>query len=455
MSLGAPMQTKLNPVGNMNLLSPIEVDQLQQSANSTLYQLYRNCSLAVLNAGSHTDDAEAIYHKFQQFQIQVLRRERGVKIALENPPSHAFVDGKIIRGMQEHLSAVLRDILFINKRYNEVNLSADQITHITFDILRNADVIIPDSEPNLVICWGGHSINQEEYQYTKEVGYQLGLRNFNICTGCGPGAMKGPMKGATIGHAKQRHENARYIGLTEPSIIAAEPPNPIVNKLVIMPDIEKRLEAFVRLSHGIIVFPGGAGTAEELLYILGIMLNPKNEAQILPIILTGPASSASYFEHIDTFISATLGEKAQSLYQIIIGDAETVAKTMKTGLGEVLAYRKEIGDAYHFNWALVIENDFQHPFEPTHENMAATEISYDLDTASLAANLRRVFSGIVAGNVKSQGIKEIRKHGPFRVVGDSKIMALMDDLLNSFVEQQRMKLPGSKYVPCYRVVRDS
>ena len=65
--------------------------------------------------------------------------------------------------------------------------------------------------------------------------------------------------------------------------------------------------------------------------------------------------------------------------------------------------------------------------------MAATKISYDLDTASLAANLRRVFSGIVAGNVKSEGIKEIRKHGPFSVTGDSKIMALMDELLTSFV----------------------
>ncbi len=34
---------------------------------------------------------------------------------------------------------------------------------------------------------------------------------------------------------------------SEPGIIAAESPNPIVNQLVIMPDIEKRLEAFVRL----------------------------------------------------------------------------------------------------------------------------------------------------------------------------------------------------------------
>src|SRR3546814_6798022 len=75
--------------------------------------------------------------------------------------------------------------------------------------------------------------------------------------------MKGPMKGATIAHAKQRQRRPRYIGITEPGIIAAESPNPIVNQLVIMPDIEKRLESFVRLGHGIIVFPGGVGRSEE------------------------------------------------------------------------------------------------------------------------------------------------------------------------------------------------
>jgi hypothetical protein len=283
------------------------------------------------------------------------------------------------------------------------------------------------------------------------VGYQLGLRGFNICTGCGPGAMKGPMKGATIGHAKQRIKVGRYIGLTEPSIIAAEPPNPIVNELVIMPDIEKRLEAFVRMSHGIIIFPGGAGTAEELLYILGIMLNDKNAEQQLPIILTGPQSAIDYFNEIDAFIGATLGQKAQSLYTIVVDDAVKVAQLMRTGLDNVLAHRKKTGDAYHFNWSLLIAEDFQHPFEPTHENMANLNISHKLSTAELAANLRRVFSGIVAGNVKSGGIKAIREFGPFEISGDNKIMALMDKLLASFVAQQRMKLPGSQYIPCYKV----
>ena len=39
-------------------------------------------------------------------------------------------------------------------------------------------------------------ISRTEYDYSKDVGYELGLRAMDICTGCGPGAMKGPMKGA-------------------------------------------------------------------------------------------------------------------------------------------------------------------------------------------------------------------------------------------------------------------
>ncbi len=73
--------------------------------------------------------------------------------------------------------------------------------------------------PNMVVCWGGHSINENEYLYARRVGNQLGLRELNICTGCGPGAMEAPMKGAAVGHAQQRYKDSRFIGMTEPSII--------------------------------------------------------------------------------------------------------------------------------------------------------------------------------------------------------------------------------------------
>jgi len=308
-------------------------------------------------------------------------------------------------------------------------------------------------DPNVIVCWGGHSINAIEYQYTREVGYQLGLRELDICTGCGPGAMEGPMKGAAIGHAKQRVKNARYIGLTEPSIIAAEPPNQIVNELVILPDIEKRLEAFVRLGHGIIIFPGGAGTAEELLYFLGILLNKENANTPFPLVLTGPKESEEYFEEIHKFIGATLGEEAQSKYQIIIDNPVKVGQVMKQGMEEVKTYRKEKGDAYQYQWSLKIEPEFQLPFDPSHEVMANLNLYFQNNKAELAANLRKAFSGIVAGNVKGETIKRIKEHGKFHIKGDPKLMSMMDKLLSAFVVQQRMKLPGSAYEPCYKIIK--
>ena len=286
---------QLNPVGWMSQLSQLEVSYLQDSAKSDLHAMFRNCCLAVLNSGVDEDNAEALFAQFEDFDINIIRRERGVKIELINPPEGAFVDGKLIVGVHEHIFAVLRDLLYMGNKYafhqKDCPTDGPAVTDMIFDMLRHADALEKNASLNTIVCWGGHSINTLEYKYTKDVGYELGLRNMGICTGCGPGAMKGPMKGATIGHAKQRHREGRYVGITEPSIIAAEPPNAIVNELIIMPDIEKRLEAFVRFAHGIIIFPGGVGTAEELLYLLGILLDEQNKVHPFPVVLTGPSGA--------------------------------------------------------------------------------------------------------------------------------------------------------------------
>lgn len=454
------MITHISPLGSMDMLSQLEVDMLKRTASSDLYQLFRNCSLAVLNSGSLTDNSKELLSRFENFDINVLRRERGVKLELINPPEEAFVDGRIIRALQANLFAVLRDILFVyGQIHNTVrfpNLNLDNSVHITnlvFSILRNARALHVGEAPNMVVCWGGHSINENEYLYARRVGNQLGLRELNICTGCGPGAMEAPMKGAAVGHAQQRYKDSRFIGMTEPSIIAAEPPNPLVNELIIMPDIEKRLEAFVRLAHGIIIFPGGPGTAEELLYILGIMMHPENTHQPMPIVLTGPKESEAYFRSIDQFIADTLGDEARKHYTIVIDDPAEAARIMKNAMPTVRQHRKDNEDAYSFNWSLKIEPEFQLPFEPNHESMSNLDLHLNQRPEVLAANLRRAFSGIVAGNVKAEGIHEIERKGPFEIHGDPVLMKKMDRLLKDFVDQNRMKLPGgSAYVPCYRIV---
>jgi predicted Rossmann-fold nucleotide-binding protein len=441
----------------MSQLSQLEVDLLNQSTDAQLYHLFRNCCLAVLYSGAEIDDSASIFAPHQDFEIKLISRERGVKIELINPPMHAFVDGQLIKGVHEHIFSLLRDLIHMGGKYSaqtlQVTNAPHYITHSIFDILRHANTIKNTAELNMVVCWGGHSIGTVEYQYTKEVGYQLGLRELNICTGCGPGAMKGPMKGATIGHAKQRYKQGRYVGLTEPSIIAAEPPNAIVNELVTMPDIEKRLEGFLRLSHAIVVFPGGAGTAEELLYLIGIMLDPQNSEQVLPIILTGPAQSRAYFEAIDYFVGQTIGPQAQALYQIVVDDAPQVARIIKQQQSMVREYRKATGDSFDFNWSLKIASEFQTPFVPDHKTMASLNLHLDQPKTELAGVLRKAFSGIVAGNVKSESVELIKQQGPFQLTGDPILMQMMDKLLASFVEQQRMKLPGSQYVPCYKIVK--
>lgn len=450
------VNARLYPAGMLTSLSRSEVERLHDASHGELYELLRRCSLAVLNSGNESDDAEALLAEFRDFDITVEQFNRGIRLELCNAPGIAFVDGKIIEGVRELLSAVIRDLVYYDTEIGSnpayTMETGEQITNAVFEILRNANIIQPRVEPHLVVCWGGHSISRAEYEYTKLVGYELGLRKLNVCTGCGPGAMKGPMKGATIGHSKQRVKNGRYIGVTEPGIIAAESPNPIVNELVILPDIEKRLEAFVRLGHGIVVFPGGAGTAEEILYLLGILLHPKNADLPFPVVFTGPAGSAAYFEQIDKFIRLTLGDQAAARYQIIIDDPVAVAQTMQAGLAEVGEFRSEVKDAWYYNWRLQIDEDFQRPFEPTHAAMAGLEIHRDLPVHELAANLRRAFSGIVAGNVKPNTLAAIRAGGKFEISGEKAIMDKLDGLLSEFVAQHRMKLPGVAYEPCYRVV---
>ncbi len=450
------VSASVTPDTAMHMLSQQEVEKLRETSEGGLHELFRNCALAVLTSGNDTDNTKAFFARYVDFDITLVQRDRGVKLELTNAPASAFVDGEIIQGIKEHLFSVLRDIIYVhneiqhNKKFDLSTSSG--ITNAVFHILRNAEIIHSVEDPHLVVCWGGHSIGEEEYHYTKEVGHQLGLRGMDICTGCGPGAMKGPMKGAALAHAKQRIKTRRYVGVTEPGIIVAEAPNPIVNELVILPDIEKRLEAFLRLGHGFFVFPGGAGTMEEILYLLGVLLHPNNQEVPFPLIFTGPEGSVPYFEAVDTFIRETLGSHVTKRYRIIIDDPRKAASEMTKNIENVREFRKRTRDAFYFNWHLTIDPEFQQPFEPTHESMAQLDLHADQPIHLLAANLRRAFSGIVAGHVKPHALNAIEQQGPFSIHGDPAIMKLMDELLQSFITQHRMKIDQENFKACYQII---
>lgn len=447
-------KTSIRPKRRLSLLSHQELDGLLQESQK-VYQLFRQCALAVLNSGNMTDDGQALLRRYVDFDVRIIQQSRGFKLELLNAPGSAYVDGVMIQGIQDHVFSALRDIVFCQHEMADV-LNCDindpeGITDIVFRILRNADVVKADESPNLLVCWGGHSISRREYEFTKEVGYHLGLRGLNIATGCGIGAMKGPMKGAAVGHAKQQIKDGRYIGITEPGIIAAEPPNALVNELVILPDIEKRLEAFVRLAHTIVVFPGGAGTAEEVLYILSILMQPQNRHQVLPLIFASSKDDRPYFDALDKFLRRCLGDEVAQYYQIISESPVKVAEAARAGVKQVHQFRRRTQESYGYNWQLYIPAELQHPFLPTHENMAALKLHAGVSPHELAVHLRAAFSGIVAGNVKQYGIEQVAAKGPYQLHADAELGSLLEELLQGFIAQGRMSLK-QEYKPCFEIV---
>ncbi len=88
--------------------------------------------------------------------------------------------------------------------------------------------------------------------------------------------------------------------------------------------------------------------------------------------------------------------------------------------------RRDTGDAYSFNWSMRIAGSSKVPFEPSHENMANLKLYPDQPVEILAADLRRAFSSIVAGNVKEVGIRAIEANGRIKSTA-IEVMRRMDD----------------------------
>ena len=71
----------------------------------------------------------------------------------------------------------------------------------------------------------------------------------------------------------------------------------------------------------------------------------------------------------------------------------------------------------------------------------------------VAANLRNAFSGIVCDNVKKAGRLAIAQEGPYEIYGDLEIMDHLDELLEAFQNQGRMRPLESQGPETYRVVK--
>ena len=72
------ISASVNPEGKLEVLSQREVKTLLDTSARGLYATFRRCALAVLNSGSHTDDAREIFETYRDFGIKLMQRNRGI-----------------------------------------------------------------------------------------------------------------------------------------------------------------------------------------------------------------------------------------------------------------------------------------------------------------------------------------------------------------------------------------
>jgi hypothetical protein len=105
------INASVTPKGSLETLSQREVQQLRATGSGSVYALFRQCALAILNTGSHSDNAKTILEAYPDFEISILQQDRGIRLELFNAPADAFVDGEMIASTREMLFSALRDIV--------------------------------------------------------------------------------------------------------------------------------------------------------------------------------------------------------------------------------------------------------------------------------------------------------------------------------------------------------
>ncbi|RLA01642.1 MAG: LOG family protein, partial [Gammaproteobacteria bacterium] len=137
------INTVITPDPESNILSQDEVQRVRDSSEGGTKELFKKCALAVLNSLELSDDIRIVQRQLEHFDINVLQRDRGIKLEIINAPRQAFVDGEMIKGVKEHLFSVLRDIVYLDQalHYNpEFDFSSNHATtNAIFNILRNAN----------------------------------------------------------------------------------------------------------------------------------------------------------------------------------------------------------------------------------------------------------------------------------------------------------------------------
>ena len=135
------------------------------------------------------------------------------------------------------------------------------------------------SYQNNITVFGSARIKDTDplYQQAYELGKALSDAGYNVFTGAGPGIMEAASKGAYEGKSKSIGLN---IDLPREQYI-----NPYLDEVITFEYFFSRKVMLVKNASACVCFPGGYGTADELMEVLTLLQTQK--MQPIPLILYG------------------------------------------------------------------------------------------------------------------------------------------------------------------------
>lgn len=334
-------------------------------------------------------------------------------------------------------------------------------------VLDRSEVLSNASEsPEISIVFqGGARITNEEYIFSKLVGKQIALHEHapkKFTTGGGRGIMRGPHSGAAeLARERGGFDDTLSCGVSCGKIIAAEPPNSLIDKLAVFEQIERRLEAFTRSGQLTVFFPGGTGTFEELLYVLAVLMESKNKGIHYTFLMAGDETKREYYDIILKTLEKTLGaevvEQTGIRDRICIGKPEEVAKRIvqvaeeaqKARKIEMLLKQDPVIRA-DFHGGIHIPSGLRVPYKVTRENVREQQLHREQSVSDQIIALRRFTYTVTLACVSDKENQDVAKNGPYEVSGDPDFIHSIDDLMQYFVATGRMN--GGAYKQPYKIV---
>ena len=137
------------------------------------------------------------------------------------------------------------------------------------------------------------------YQQVFRLAQGLSERGIDVVTGGGPGLMEAANRGA--GAPKRRRAKSYGLPIELPTL--SERPNRHLDVKSPHQRFSSRLDEFIRLSHAVVVAPGGIGTLLELMYVWQLLQLHALDAR--PVILLG----GDYWGGLMEWIRNMPGEK--------------------------------------------------------------------------------------------------------------------------------------------------